>query len=251
MAFLHFRNGPGALREYVNVDVSLVNHKPDRLSFDQAAAIPLASVTIWEALVIRGKMKKGDKVLINGASGGTGTAAVQLAKAFGATVVAVCSSRNAEFVKSLGADEVVDYETTKVYEQYTQQDFDIVLDCAGTYEELWAHEQTLVKRKGVFVRIVSKDHAMDSLVNLALSGSHYLLQSAYSWIRSGPSLHLFTATPSGKVLKQVTHCLVDENGFQPVIDSVYDFSPESVLQAFDKSASHRARGKIVIRVVQE
>ncbi|WP_182899649.1 NAD(P)-dependent alcohol dehydrogenase [Microbispora sp. H10830] len=119
----------GGFAEYVCVRESALARKPENLSFEQAAAVPMAAVTALIALD-QGRVQAGHEVLVNGASGGVGTFAVQLAKAFGAEVTGVCSGRNADLVRSIGADEVVDY--TK--EDFTRRGrrHDLLLDIAGT-----------------------------------------------------------------------------------------------------------------------
>ncbi|MFZ2197857.1 MAG: NADP-dependent oxidoreductase, partial [Thermodesulfovibrionales bacterium] len=118
------RNGTYA--EYVAVDEGLVALLPDNLSFREAAAVPLACQTAWQALIEMAHVKQGDKVLIHAASGGVGTFAVQIAKYRGAYVTATCGTANTRLVKSLGADEVIDYTATDFSE--VLHDFDIVLD---------------------------------------------------------------------------------------------------------------------------
>src|SRR5690606_18202095 len=100
----------GSMAEYVEAraDGAIVI-KPENISFEQAAAIPIAAITALQGLRDKGQIRPGQKVLINGASGGVGTFAVQIAKAFGAEVTGVCSTRNIELVRSLGADQVIDY----------------------------------------------------------------------------------------------------------------------------------------------
>ncbi|KAF9161553.1 hypothetical protein DFQ27_008313 [Actinomortierella ambigua] len=253
LAFLHFKYSGGALKEYTNVDVSLIAHKPASLSFEEAAAWPLVSITDWEALVIRGKIQKGHKVLINGASGGCGTTAVQLAKAFGAHVVGVCSTRNVEFVKQLGADEVVDYTKTKVWEQFTNQDFDIVYDTASSGAELWQNEAKLLKRDGVYVSISESENTMSSFKDFIGTGASLAARKVLSFFHSGPSVYLFTAFPSGALLRQVVEKLMEGDGdkrhSRPVIDSVHEFTLDGVHKAFEQSKSRRARGKIVVKIV--
>lgn len=125
----------GAFAEYVTVRESRgVVHKPENLSFEQAAAIPVAAVTALQGLRDQGKLQAGQKVLINGASGGVGTFAVQIAKALGAEVTGVCSTRNVDLVRSLGADHVIDY--TK--ENFTRgaQRYDLILDNVGSHSFL-------------------------------------------------------------------------------------------------------------------
>src|SRR5579872_6792596 len=104
-----FGAADGSLGEYVCAPVSTVARKPENISHEEAAAVPIAALTALQALRDKGEVKSGDSVLINGASGGVGTFAVQIAKWFGARVTAVCSGRNAELVRSIGADSVIDY----------------------------------------------------------------------------------------------------------------------------------------------
>jgi NADPH:quinone reductase-like Zn-dependent oxidoreductase len=124
-----FGSGLGAWAEYAVARESHLVRKPANVSFEEAAAVPIAALTALQALRDHARVQAGQKVLINGASGGVGTYAVQLAKSFGAAVTAVCSTRNVELVRSLGADRVVDY---------TQEDFthgdrhDAMLDIAGS-----------------------------------------------------------------------------------------------------------------------
>lgn len=125
----------GALAEYVVVRESRsVAHKPENLSFEQAAAMPIAAITALQALRDKGKLQRGQKVLINGASGGVGTFAVQIAKALGAEVTGVCSTRNVELVRSLGADHVIDY--TKQNFTAGDQRYDLILDNVGNHSFL-------------------------------------------------------------------------------------------------------------------
>lgn len=143
-----FGGRTGALAEYVTVRESrAVAHKPESLTFQQAAAMPIAAVTALQALRDKGKLQPGQKVLINGASGGVGTFAVQIAKAMGADVTGVCSTRNVELVRSLGADHVIDY--TK--ENFTQgeQRYDLILDNVGNHSFL--DYRGVVKPDGIIV----------------------------------------------------------------------------------------------------
>lgn len=133
MAMLDFSKS-GGLQEYTLVDEAILVKTPSEWDDLAAAAFPLVGTTVYESLVVRGSIKKGDKVLVNGASGGTGSVAVQLATALGATVVGVCSTANVELVKKLGAAEVVDYTSAKVHEQYTNRNFDIIFDTVGSNE---------------------------------------------------------------------------------------------------------------------
>jgi NADPH:quinone reductase-like Zn-dependent oxidoreductase len=120
----------GGFAEYARVPEALVELKPANLSFEQAAAVPLAALTALQGLRDHGRVQPGQKVLIIGASGGVGTFAVQIAKSFGADVTGVCSTRNVDLVRSIGADHVIDY----TQEDFTQsgQKYDLILQLAGT-----------------------------------------------------------------------------------------------------------------------
>jgi NADPH:quinone reductase-like Zn-dependent oxidoreductase len=145
-----FGGASGAFAEYVTAreDRALVL-KPANMTFEQAASVPIAAITALQALRDKGKIKSGQKVLINGASGGVGTFAVQIAKSFGAEVTGVCSTRNVEMVRSIGADHVVDYTR----EDYTKsgQRYDLIVDMVGNHS-LLANRQAL-NPNGIFVII--------------------------------------------------------------------------------------------------
>jgi NADPH:quinone reductase-like Zn-dependent oxidoreductase len=119
----------GAFAEYVSTPPDRIAHKPANLSFEQAAAAPLAGVTALQALRDRGRVRPGQRVLIVGGSGGVGTFAIQIAKAYGAHVTAVCSTRNVDLAGLLGADDVIDYTRTDFVQ--CGQRFDLILDIAG------------------------------------------------------------------------------------------------------------------------
>ena len=145
-----FGGRSGAFAEYVIVpeDRALVL-KPSNMTFEQAAAVPIAGITALQALRDKGKLQPGQKVLINGASGGVGTFAVQIARSFGAEVTGVCSARNAEMVRSIGADHVIDY----TQDDYTQneQRYDLIIDMVGNHS-LLANRKAL-EPNGILVMV--------------------------------------------------------------------------------------------------
>ncbi|MDB6046718.1 MAG: Alcohol dehydrogenase zinc-binding domain protein [Gammaproteobacteria bacterium] len=143
-----FGGKSGALAEYVTVreDRALVR-KPSNLTFEQAASVPVAAITALQGLRDKGRIQPGQKVLINGASGGVGTFAVQIAKSFGADVTGVCSTRNVELVRSIGADHVIDY----TQEDFTkgEQRYDLIVDNVGSHS--FSEYRRVLKPKGTFV----------------------------------------------------------------------------------------------------
>ena len=145
-----FGGRKGAFADYVTVrEDRAVVLKPANLTFEQAASVPIAGITALQALRDAGKLKPGQKVLINGASGGVGTFAVQIAKSFGAEVTGVCSTRNIPMVQSLGADHVIDYTN----EDFTQgaQHYDLIVDNAGSHSLL--EYRRVLNPKGIFVMV--------------------------------------------------------------------------------------------------
>jgi NADPH:quinone reductase-like Zn-dependent oxidoreductase len=138
-----FGGKTGAFAEYICVAEQWLIPKPENISFEQAGAVQIAGLTALQGLRDSGKLQPGQKVLINGASGGVGTFAVQIAKTLGAHVTGVCSTRNVEMVRSLGADHVIDYtkeDFTKATERY-----DVILDLVGNHGLLAAAARSLRK----------------------------------------------------------------------------------------------------------
>jgi NADPH:quinone reductase-like Zn-dependent oxidoreductase len=145
-----FGGKTGAFAEYLTVrEDRAVTLKPDNVTFEQAAAVPIAAITALQALRDKGHVQPGQKVLINGASGGVGTYAVQIAKSYGAEVTGVCSTRNVDLVRSIGADHVIDY--TK--ENFTERDerYDVILDNVGNHSLLKLRH--VLKPKGTIVMV--------------------------------------------------------------------------------------------------
>jgi NADPH:quinone reductase-like Zn-dependent oxidoreductase len=143
----------GAFAEYACATESAVAAKSERVTFEQAAAVPVAAITALQGLRDKGQIQAGQKVLINGASGGVGTFAVQIAKWFGAHVTGVCSSRHVDLVRTLGADQVIDY----AQEDFTRrlEGYDLFLDCVGNHS-LFACRRIL-SPKGRLVVITGPD----------------------------------------------------------------------------------------------
>ena len=139
--------GWGGFAEYVSVPENALALKPANMSFEEAAAVPMAAVTALQGLRDKGKIQSGQKVLINGASGGVGTFAVQIAKSFGAEVTGVCSTRNVDILRSIGADHIIDY-TKEDFTQKTQS-YDLILAVNG-YQPISAYKRAL-SPNGIYV----------------------------------------------------------------------------------------------------
>jgi NADPH:quinone reductase-like Zn-dependent oxidoreductase len=219
----------GALAEYAAAPEDRVAHKPENLSFEQAAAVPTAALTALLALRTQGKVKEGQKVLINGASGGVGTFSVQIAKALGAEVTAVCSTRNVELVRSLGADHVFDYKKEDFIK--SKQRFDLILDNVGS--RTFAEYRRMLAPEGV--HLPNTGHAGMSYVFKA-----YLL-SALMRQHAAP----FLAEPSPEDMRFLNE-LIEAGKVKPVIDKVYPMSEAK--DAFWYLEKEHAQGKVVVTI---
>jgi NADPH:quinone reductase-like Zn-dependent oxidoreductase len=137
----------GAFSEYVCASESAFAMKPDSVTFEQAASVPIAAITALQGLRNKGQIQSGQSVLVNGASGGVGTFAVQIAKSFGAVVTGVCSTRNLGMVRSIGADHVIDY----TQEDFTKrrQSYDVMLDCVGNHS--WPACRRVLNPSGIYI----------------------------------------------------------------------------------------------------
>jgi NADPH:quinone reductase-like Zn-dependent oxidoreductase len=223
--------GWGGFAEYVTVPEYALALKPTNISFEEAAATPMASVTALQGLRDKGKIKSGQNVLIHGASGGVGTFAVQIAKAFGADVTAVCSTRNVEILHSIGADRVIDY--TK--EDFTENEelYDLILGVNGS-NSILAYKRAL-KPNGNFVHVGGAESQMfQSLILgpfISMSGSKKisnLLQRA----NQNDLIYVSELLEAGKI--------------KPVIDKRYKLS--EVAEAFNYFQEGHAQGKVVITI---
>ncbi len=224
----------GSFAEYVSVPQNLLAIKPHNLTFEQAATVPLAARTALQGLRDAGKVKPGHKVLINGASGGVGTFAVQIAKALGAEVTGVCSTRNAELVASLGADYVVDY--TQADFTTSAQRYDVIFDLIGNHplgrlRQALTRTGTLVLSSGTGGRLLGP---MGRILR-ALLLSPFVSQK----------LPIFSATLSTDDLDAVRQ-LIESGTVTPVIDRT--FLLEEAPAAIRYFVEEHARGKIVITV---
>ena len=226
----------GAFAEYVSATIA-VAHKPANLSFEEAAAVPLAALTALEALRGYGHLQPGQRVLINGGSGGVGSFAVQLAKALGAGhVTAVCSTRNVERARSLGADTVIDYTR----EDYTHSDdrYDLIVDVAGTHS--WRQNVRVLVSGGTLVLtgMPQGNHLTGPIGRLARM-----------WLTSrlgrGRRLAFFVCKPDRANLATLRE-LIEEGKVQPAVDRVYPLT--EVADALEAMGEGHTQGKLVVRI---
>ena len=243
----------GAYAEYIAIASSMVAHKPSNMTYEEAAAVPEAALTAWQALLKLAKMKSGDQVLVIGASGGVGSYGVQIAKALGASVTGVCSTTvteapsafaisasvtgvcsttNIELVKNLGADQVIDYKKEKFNDILTG--YDIVLDCVGN-ESLQSCASVL-KPDGIYITTLPNPKTSVEMLTTHLKPPVFENQQK--------SITVFTV-PGGSKLEEI-RSLIEAGKVRSLVDKVYPL--EQATQAHDYSKQGRTKGKIVLKV---
>ena len=225
---MDMRPRTASLAELTRIDQKRIARKPPSLTFQQAAAMPLAAQTALQGLH-KGKAEAGKKVLIIGASGGVGTFAVQIAKAIGLHVTGVCSGRNADFVRQLGADAIIDY-TQGDYRKKSGS-FDLVFDVTS-YESPLSCD-ALIAGDGWFISTGGDARSMLVTPFYRVFGKHCGTVVVESWKRDLDTLS----------------ALVESGKLRPIIDSVFSLAESQ--QAYDRSRTGRCRGKVVIEVVSE
>jgi NADPH:quinone reductase-like Zn-dependent oxidoreductase len=233
-----FGDRDGAFGEYVSVrENGAIASKPSNMTMEQAAAVPVAGITALQALRDKGKLQSGQKVLINGASGGVGTFAVQIAKTYGADVTGVCSTKNVEMVKSLGADHVIDY--TK--EDFTQGSvrYDLIIDNVGSHT--LSEYRHVLKPNGALV-IVGGPSDNSWLGPLTTSVKAYFVAPFVS------QKLIFMLAQANKDDLNVLRDLMQAGKLTPVIDRRYTLAETP--QAISYLEQGHAKGKIIIAMDQ-
>lgn len=211
----------GTYADYTIVDDHLLANKPDSVSFEDAAAVPLAGLTAYQALFTHGKLKAGEKVLIHAGAGGVGIYAIQLAKNAGATVITTASGKNHGLLKELGADQVIDYRTTDFSEAL--EDIDLVFDTMGG--DVQKDSFKVLNKDGRLISIVGQpDEELAKSVAVAES----------IWLQ-----------PDGKQLQEMAD-LMSEGKVKSIVGHTYPLTAAGVKEAHELSATHHAKGKIVL-----
>ena len=221
----------GAFAEYACGTQDKLARKPANISFEEAAAVPVAAITVLQGLRDKGRIQRGQKVLVDGASGGVGTFAVQIAKSFGAEVTAVCSTRNVDTVRSIGADHVIDYTR----EDFTKsgQRYELILG-ANAHHSIFDYRRAL-NRDGIYV-IVGGDLAR-------IAQAMILAPLLSRW--GDKKTHFFIANIKQKDLVFLKE-LLEAGKVVPVIDRRYPLSDGA--EALRYLEERHARGKIVLTI---
>ncbi len=217
----------GAYAEYLKVKEEELAIKPEKLSFEEAASIPNVGLTAYQSLVYEGRLKAGHHVMINGCSGGVGLAGLQIAKALGCEVTGVCSTRNVELEKTMGADHVIDYKKEDVLRH--KEAYDIFFDAVASQSFFKARKA--LKPGGIYVTTVPS------------------FQSEVL----GPIVNMISAKKMKKIMVKSSHQdlvvlreIAENGGITPVIEKVYAL--EQVSDAHRRSESGRVVGKVILKV---
>jgi NADPH:quinone reductase-like Zn-dependent oxidoreductase len=243
------KNRLGGFAEYVAVDEKDLALKPENTTFEEAAALPLVGLTVYQALVDIAKVAPGQKVFIKAGSGGVGTFAVQLAKALGAEVATTTSKANMDWVRKLGADRVIDYTSQKFEE--TLKDYDVVLDSVDNDNVSRAF--SILKPGGHLVSVVGPPDAKFAR-EFALN---FVLRLVCRWLsrkesrlarKTGVNYSFLFVSPSGERLTKITE-YVESGKIKPVIDRV--FALEQIHDALASAERGRTRGKIIIQIRED
>ena len=232
----------GSLAQYISVSKESLATLPKDVRVDDAATIGIVGLT--EIQAIKPYVKAGDKVFINGGSGGTGVYGIQIAKALGCHVTTTCSTANVEFCKSLGADEVIDYKNTNIVEALAAkgQIFQLVVDNVGTPADLYKQSASYLLPNGKFVQV----GASSGFASLVQIGSNFLLPG---FLGGGKrSYQMLITKTSSRDLKELG-VWMKEGKIKAVLDEVFDW--EDAPKAFEKLKTGRSKGKIVIHVEQD
>ena len=216
-------HGYGGFAEYVSAPVDVVSVKPANLSFEEAAAVPMAAVTALQGLRHHGEIRPGQKVLINGASGGVGTFAVQIAKSYGAEVTGVTSTRNIDLVRSLGADHVLDYTTTDVAGGGRR--YDLILDTVGN------------------LSVSDLRRALAGGGEAAVVGFTSVARLIGVSLRGGRDIAMVQAHATTKDLALLS-TLIEAGTVRPAIDRRYPFA--HIPEAIAYLEQGHAKGKVVV-----
>jgi len=214
----------GTYAEFTAVDAQLLAKIPDNISFDEAACVPLAGLTAWQCLFDFGEVKKGDKVLIHAGAGGVGTFAIQFAKNAGAYVATTGGTSNVEFLKSLGADEVIDYKKENFESILTN--FDFVLDSLGG--EIQEKSFSILKEGGKLASIVSEPNPEKAK-------------------EKGIKVGIVWLIPNGEQLAQIG-ALLEHDKVKVIIGHKYPLTEMGIREAHALSETHHVKGKIVIQI---
>ena len=225
--------GNGSYAEYCAAKATQFALKPQSLNFNEAAGVPLAALTAWTGMFAHGNLQAGQRILIQGASGGVGSFAVQFAKAKGAYVIGIASTDNTEYLRQLGADEVIDYKTQQFED--VVHDIDVVLEASPLRDNQERIKSVSVLKEGGILVSVNTDFPFNDALMEALS-------------RKKAKGELASNQPRQEWLQKIAE-LIDAGKVQVLVSQVFPL--EQVVEAHRKSESWHVRGKLVLEVRKE
>ncbi len=236
----------GTFAEYIAINQSDAAIKPSNLSMQQAAAIPLAALTAWQALVDVAKVKPGQRIFIQAGSGGVGSVAIQIAKHLGAFVATTTSTPNVEWVKALGADVVIDYKTQDITAELS--DYDVVLNSLGNQELIQSLK--ILKRGGILVSIsgpptpaFADEIGLNWIVKQVIKLISLSIRKKAE--QRGIIYEFLFMRANGDQLSKITQ-LIEQGSIRPVIDRIFSFP--AITDALAYAELGNAKGKTIIQM---
>ncbi|MDN5214769.1 NADP-dependent oxidoreductase [Fulvivirgaceae bacterium BMA12] len=221
----------GAYAEFCVTREETLSPTPESISFTEAASIPLAALTAYQAIVKSADAVSGQKILINGASGGVGSMAIQIARQFGLDTVAVCSKESDSFVRSLNPGKIIHYDVTDFTSQ--RERYDIIFDVVGNKD--FAACEAHLTPDGIYISNVPNENTFMAYQNPDLEETYgFHRRNRYNWV-----------IPEGKDLKAITQ-LIDQGSLKPVVNRVFDL--EHAAEAHHYVENNKARGKTVLNI---
>ncbi|KAG8895884.1 hypothetical protein FRB99_000293 [Tulasnella sp. 403] len=243
-----FKRGQGALCQYISVPAEDVVRKPETISFNEAAGLSLSGITAYAALFDVAKLEPGQSVFVNGGSTAIGSLAIQIAKSTGCHVVATASATKITLVKSLGADEVIDYTQHLPHEYFLDNPptprFHVIYDSISDKPELFLNCEKYLAPSGTYVGLGAPIPYLSELPSLVWKYMQVLFRPTWlGGVKREWRYYIVGSTGWGRVLAAFNN-MVTEGKVRPLVDSVYTF--EDALKGYDRIMSERAVGKIII-----
>ncbi|GEN44456.1 NADP-dependent oxidoreductase [Alkalibacillus haloalkaliphilus] len=214
----------GTYAEYIVTEADILAHIPENISFNEAASVPLTALTAWQCLFDFADLQEGQKVLIHAGAGGVGVMAIQIAKNAGAYVATTASTKNVEFLQSLGADQVIDYKKENFYD--VLEDYDVVLDALGG--DIQERSFDVLKDGGTLVSIAQPPSEE--------KGHEHNVKVGFVFIE-----------PDGNQMRSLAQ-LMEKGKLKPIVGHTFPFSEQGLKEAHELSETHHAKGKIVIEI---
>lgn len=232
----------GTYAEYAVLPENTLALKPARLTHEEAAAVPLAAATAWQALVSQGRIKPGSKVLIHAAAGGVGVFAVQIAKSFGAFVTATASTRNQDLLRQLGADQTIDYTRERIEDKI--RGYDVVLDGVG--DSVWSSSLKVLRPGGKLITLtIPIPHGPSGRLKFLSRAIAGVLSGHARALLRGKRFLMTQVKPRGGDLEKI-NVLIEAGKLKPIVERIYPL--EQIAEAHRESEKGHVRGKLVITI---